>query len=197
MFVYFRSMRTKDDTKQAALFEATVKLVNEIGFAASSVSKIAIEASVSPATLYVYYQNKEDLLVSTYINIKLDMSRALLENFDPEQPIRDSFQKVWHNMFTYISDNSRYFQYAEQFANSPYSLQVNKGNIEKYFEPLILLLQKGIEQKIIKNAGFDILKAFIFYPVMMLSNPNHCQDFEASPENIETAFTLAWDAIKL
>ncbi len=52
---------------------------------------------------------------------------------EPEQPIRDSFQKVWHNMFTYISDNSRYFQYAEQFANSPYSLQVNKGDIETAF----------------------------------------------------------------
>ena len=37
-------MRTKDDEKAAALFEATVKLVNEIGFASSSVSKIAREA---------------------------------------------------------------------------------------------------------------------------------------------------------
>jgi AcrR family transcriptional regulator len=190
-------MRTKDDEKRTALFEATVKLVNAIGFAASSVSKIAREAGVSPATLYVYYQNKEHLLVSTYIDIKQDMSRALLEGFDPDRPIRDSFQKVWFNMFAYTSDNSKYFQYAEQFANSPYSLQVNKDDIEKYFEPLILVLQKGIEQKIIKNAGFDILKAFIFYPVMMLSNPNHCQDFEASPGNIKTAFTLAWDAIKL
>ena len=63
-------MRVKDDIKQDALFEATVKLVNEIGFAASSVSKIAKEAGVSPATLYVYYKNKEDLLVSTYIEIK-------------------------------------------------------------------------------------------------------------------------------
>ena len=37
-------MRTKDDEKKEALFEATVKLVNEIGFASSSVSKIAGEA---------------------------------------------------------------------------------------------------------------------------------------------------------
>ena len=190
-------MRTKDDEKQAALFEATVKLVNEIGFAASSVSKIAREAGVSPATLYVYYRNKEDLLVSTYIDIKQDMSRALLEDFDPEAPIRDGFQKVWANMFAYVSGNSSYFQYAEQFANSPYSQLVDKREIEKYFGPLIQVLQKGIEQKIIKNVDFDILKAFIFYPVMMLSNPSHCQDFKINSANIEIAFSLAWDAIKL
>ena len=51
-------MRTKCEEKQEALFEATVKLVNEIGFAASSVAKIAKEANVSAATLYIYYKNK-------------------------------------------------------------------------------------------------------------------------------------------
>ena len=197
MIVYFRNMRTKDDEKQVALFEATVQLVNEIGFAASSVSKIAREAGVSPATLYVYHKNKEDLLVSTYIEIKQDMSRALLKDFAPDRPIRDTLQKVWFNMFAYVSESYKHFQYAEQFSNSPYSLLVSKRDIEKHFEPLILVLQKGIEQKIIKNVNFDILKAFIFYPIMMLSNANHCRDFETNSENIETAFTLAWDAIKL
>jgi len=197
MIVYFRAMRTRDDEKQTALFEATIKVVNDIGFAASSVSKIAKEADVSPATLYVYYKNKEDLLVSTYIDIKQDMSRVLLARFDPDGPLRDIFRQVWVHMFDYISENSNYFEYAEQFANSPYSQVVDKLEVEKYFEPLILILQKGIKQKIIKDVNFDILKAFIFYPVMMLANPKHCQDFEPNPENIETAFGLAWDAIKL
>ncbi len=61
MFVYFRAMRTKDDFKQEALFQATIKLVNDIGFVSSSVAKIAKEADVSPATIYVYHKNKEDL----------------------------------------------------------------------------------------------------------------------------------------
>lgn len=99
MIVYLRIMRTKDDEKDSALFEATVKLVNEIGFASSSVSKIAREAGVSPATIYVYYKNKEDLLVSTYIAIKLDLSKALLRDFNDHLPIRDILRNVWFNMF--------------------------------------------------------------------------------------------------
>ena len=74
-------MRVKDELKQDALFKATIKLVNEIGFVASSVSKIAREADVSPATIYVYYKNKEDLLVSTYINIKQTLSDEILRDF--------------------------------------------------------------------------------------------------------------------
>jgi len=197
MIVYFTVMRTKDDKKEAALFEATVKRVNEIGFASSSVSKIAKEAGVSPATIYVYYKNKEDLLVSTYIEIKLNLSKALLRDFNDKLPIRDILRNVWFNMFEYISNNLEYQKFAEQFANSPYTSLVNKKEVEQYFDPLIKVLQRGIEQKIIKNVNFEILTAFMFYPITVLSNPRLCQDFELNEENIETAFRLAWDAIKL
>jgi AcrR family transcriptional regulator len=190
-------MRIKDDEKEAALFEATVKLVNEIGFASSSVSKIAKEAGVSPATIYVYYKNKEDLLVSTYTEIKLNLSKALLRDFNDRRPIRDILRNVWFNMFEYISNNLEYFKFVEQFSSSPYSSLVNRQEVEQYFVPLIKVLQTGIEQKIIKNVNSDILTAFMYHPITVLANPGLCQDFELNEENIETAFTLAWDAIKL
>jgi AcrR family transcriptional regulator len=190
-------MRVRDDVKEAALFEATVKLVNEIGFASSSVSKIAKEAGVSPATIYVYHKNKEDLLVSTYVQIKLDLSKALLRDFNDQLPIRDIFRNAWFNMFEYISNHLEYYKFAEQFSNSPYNALVNKNEVEQYFQPLNKVLQSGIEQKIIKNVHPDILKAFMYYPITVLANPNLCQNFELNAENIEAAFTLAWDAIKL
>lgn len=197
MIVYFRIMRMKDEEKKEALFEATVKLVNDIGFVASSVSKIAKEANVSPATIYVYYKNKEDLLVSTYIDIKLKMSQAILENFDPGLPIRDILKNVWFNMSDYVSNNLKYHKFVEQFSNSPYSDLVDKKVVEQYFDPLISVLQTGIEQKIIKNVNFDILSAFMWYPITVLANPRLCQNVELDQENIEIAFQLAWDAIKL
>lgn len=190
-------MRVKDDKKQEALLLATIKLVNEIGFAASSVSKIAKEAGVSPATLYVYFKNKEDLLVSTYLEIKRDMSSSVLDGLDHSMPVRDILKDVWHGMFTYILANRNEFRFAEQFSNSPFSQLIDRGEIEKYFEPLMQVVQRGIEQKIIKDVHFDILGAFMFYPVMILANPNICHGFELSDENVTTAFQLAWDAIKL
>ncbi|THB78878.1 MAG: TetR/AcrR family transcriptional regulator, partial [Desulfobulbaceae bacterium] len=96
-------MRPRDDKKQEALFLATVQVVNEIGFAASSVAKIVKEAGVSPATLYIYFKNKEDLLVSTYLEIKQGMGEAMLEGFDNQLPIRDIFRRIWLNAFAYVS----------------------------------------------------------------------------------------------
>lgn len=190
-------MRTKDDQKKQALFEATVKLVNEIGFAASSVSKIAREANVSPSTLYVFFKNKEDLLVSTYVDIKMDLSRAMLDRFDDALPIRDILRNVWLSLFDYISGNSAYYQFIEQFANSPYSGLVDRDALEKHFIPLIEVLQRGIEQKIIKNVDRNLLSAFLFAPLSHLANPRVCHGWELNAKDLETAFTMAWDAIKL
>lgn len=197
MIVYYINMRPKDEQKQDAIFEATIKLVNETGFVASSVAKIAKEANVSPATIYIYYKNKEDLLVSTYVTIKKAISAAILKDFDPGLPIRDIFRKAWFNMFDYISQHPAWFQFSEQFASSPFMSLVNKQEVEKYFEPINEVLKQGIQRKIVKDVSMDILSVFVFYPVILLSNPNLCKNFQINTENIETAFTCAWDAIKL
>lgn len=189
-------MRTKDEEKIEALFEATVKLVNEIGFAASSVSKIAKEAGVSPATLYIYYENKDALLVSTYVEIKRKLSRVVLMDFDESRPIRDSLRLVWHNLFDHISNHLDYFRYMEQFGNSPYTELVDHTALEHFFEPLFRVIQRGIDEKIIKNVNRDILMVFFWYPVMVLVNPRYCKCFEITDKNIEDAFTMAWDAIR-
>jgi AcrR family transcriptional regulator len=190
-------MRIKDLQKQEAIIKATVDLVNEIGFASSSVSKIAKKANVSPATLYIYYENKEDLLVSTYIEMKKKMSVALLKGFDDSRPFRDIFFTFWKNAFHFVRENRSLYYYSEQFSNSPYSELVDHQELEKHFEPMLRVLKNGIDQKIIKNVSFEILSTFIFYPVMILSNPKMCRGIEVDDETIETSFNLAWDAIKL
>lgn len=190
-------MRTRDDRKQEALYLATIKLVNEIGFAASSVSKIAKEAGVSPATLYIYFKNKEDLLVSTYVEIKQGMGSAMLEGFDESLPIHDIFHRVWHNTFAYVSSNPEEFRYAEQFSNSPYSELVDPLRIQQSFEPLLRVIQRGIDEKVLKNVSLDVFGAFMIHPIMVLANRSHCKTFEATHENIEIAFRMAWDALRL
>jgi hypothetical protein len=54
-----------------------------------------------------------------------------------------------------------------------------------------------VEQKIIKNVDPHLLRAFLFQPILHLANPGKCQGFELNEKNIETAFTMAWDAVKL
>ena len=121
----------------------------------------------------------------------------MLTNFDGSLPVRDIFRKIWYNMFEYTKQHTADFQYCEQFANSPYTSLVDKEEIDQLFLPIMKVLQRGIEQKIIKDIDFNILAAFIYYPILTLANSRIFDDFEKNEANIEAAFTLAWDAIKL
>ena len=79
------------------------------------------------------------------------MSDALLTDFDDKLPIRDIIKTAWFSVFNYISNNLEDYDYLEQFANSPYSSLVDSEILEKEYIPIVNIIQKGIEQKIIKN----------------------------------------------
>lgn len=190
-------MRTKDDQKRQSLLKATIKLVNEVGFAASSVSKIAKQANVSPSTLYVFFDNKEDLLVSTYLEIKYDLAKVLLNDFDDTLPIRDVIKKGWLGVFKWVSRNPQEYGYIEQFSNSPFNGLVDREKLETEYLPFIQVIQRGIDQKIIKDVDQTLISAFLFSPISKLANPMFCQNFKGGGPELDLAFTMAWDAIKL
>jgi AcrR family transcriptional regulator len=48
----------KSIDKRNTLIKATIELVNNNGFHATPMSKIAKKANVSPATIYLYFENK-------------------------------------------------------------------------------------------------------------------------------------------
>ncbi len=197
MIVYYRAVRVKDEIKQQAIIDATIELVNEIGFASCSVSKIAKRAGVSPATLYIYYKNKEDLLVSTYIQIKTTLGASVMQEFDPSLPVRDTLMAVGMSLFRHIAEHPQLFTFTEQFANSPYQDLVDRDKLEAVFQPLLELLHYGITQKIIKDVPMEILFAHLYAPIYALVNPHINPDFIVTPENIEISMNMAWDAIKL
>ncbi|MCG8400900.1 MAG: TetR family transcriptional regulator [Firmicutes bacterium] len=59
-------MAKRTGEKYNAIIEAAVKVIAENGYHNSQVSKIAREAGVADGTIYLYFQNKEDVLVSLF-----------------------------------------------------------------------------------------------------------------------------------
>src|SRR5690625_1616352 len=56
--------KTKPKYKQ--IIEAAVKVIAENGYHSSRVANIAKQAGVADGTIYLYFKNKEDILVSLF-----------------------------------------------------------------------------------------------------------------------------------
>lgn len=70
-------MRTKDENKIKAIKTAVIDLCQADGFTNLTTAKVAKRAGVSPATIYLYYQGKTDLLSRLYEEVKDDLQKGL------------------------------------------------------------------------------------------------------------------------
>ena len=71
--------KEKISDKRTALLNATLTLVNNHGFHNTPMSKIAKLAGVAPATIYLYFENKQDLVNKLYLEVKKDFSKEFRE----------------------------------------------------------------------------------------------------------------------
>ncbi len=112
-------MRIRDENKVTAIREKAIEMIVREGFDGMSMQKLARAAGVSPATIYIYYKNREDLLNQLYLHVQRTFSEVTLKNFSPEMPFREGLWLQWQNRFRFILDHPYYFQFHEQFRNSP------------------------------------------------------------------------------
>jgi TetR/AcrR family fatty acid metabolism transcriptional regulator len=56
----------KDENKHQKILHAAIKVFSEKGFYNSRVSEIAKEADVADGTIYLYFKNKDDILISLF-----------------------------------------------------------------------------------------------------------------------------------
>lgn len=195
MFVYFRIVRRKDDNKQQAICDAAIELITANGFADTSMSKIAKAANVSPATIYVYFENKEQLLNKIYLFVKQEMSAKLLQGVKPDLAVAEAFKIIWNNFYQYATTNPIRFAFTEQFANSPMVDGICKDESMSYFKPLLDLFRRGKTEKIFKDISLEIFIAFTFSPLTGLIKEHFSGEIILDEKVLETTFEIAWDAV--
>jgi AcrR family transcriptional regulator len=69
--------------KKAAIMEATINLINEKGFTSTSINQIALQAKVSPVSIYNYFGSKENLVLEC-------IKRIIFENYENARKILKS-----------------------------------------------------------------------------------------------------------
>lgn len=74
---------------------------------------------------------------------------------------------------------------------------IYQKRIRESFASIIRVVQIGIDEKILKDVNLDTCGAFMIHPILVLGIPDHCKIFETTEENIDIAFKMASDAVRL
>ncbi len=160
-------MRKKDDEKQKCIKNAVVQLILEEGFQGASVSKIAKAAGVSPATVYIYYENKDAMLRDIYQEYTEDTISYLLQCLSPNMTGDEIIAELIRRYYYFIIENKEIFHFIEQFSGCPV-LQSSCG-VMRGPADLTQLLTELKRRQILNNYNNDNLYAILFSPVKSIA----------------------------
>ncbi len=189
------TMRVKDEKKEQAIFDAAITLITTNGLADTSMSKIAKVADVSAATIYIYFENKEDMLNKTYTHVKREIAAALGKGLQPKLTVEEAFKVIWNNFYKYAVKNSVKFSFTEQFANSPLVDRVHKEEGMSYFQTLFEWFERGKREKVFKDVPVEIFTAFAFAPLIGLVKQHFCGEVVLDNKLLKAVYEITWKAV--
>jgi len=189
--------RVKSNEKRNALLNATLSLVINKGFHDAPMSKIAKLAEVSPATIYIYFENKQDLINQLYLEIKATFSTQAFKNYDINQPIKESFEQIWFNIANFKINQVEEANFLSQCDNTPMIDEESRQKGLKHLQPLLDLWERGQQKGIIKLISPYLLYAYTIYPLAFLTTMQQNDSFKLTEKNLNEAFLAAWDSIKV
>ncbi len=136
-------MRPKDDAKIEAIFEASLKLIGEVGIAGATMARIAREAGVATGTLYTYFATKEELLRRLYVRVKARAVENFVRDLPGDLPFRIAFRRVWTNMLTFNAQRKLESAFMAQYYRSTYIDEATRAEGTRLFQPVLDLLDRG------------------------------------------------------
>ncbi|MDR1393193.1 MAG: TetR/AcrR family transcriptional regulator [Bifidobacteriaceae bacterium] len=191
-------MRRPDAKKIEAIERAVLQLTRDEGLAGVSFSKIARLAHVSPATAYVYYQDKTDMLSQMYLQVKRLMDQGLAEKLSPALGLRERFELVlWHF--------ARSFEAYPLEANFMRAVQANPhfvrpeaiAQANAMIGPLIALFEEAVAADALTETEPRLVVALTFAPMTQLIEQCHNARLDLSDDELGRVIRRSLDAIFL
>ena len=164
-------MRTKDYDKQHRSKEALIRVTLQEGMSGASISKIAREAGVSPATIYVYYDSKEAMLADIFAEYSHQSYHYLMDRVDPKMAAADLIDAIVRGYYAYSTEHEEVFSFVEQCSRCP-TLSEQVSEQECCCE-IFDLFHTYQDRGLIRRCSDASLAAVLFAPVRFLAN-NSC-----------------------
>lgn len=151
--------------RRQSIIEAAVKVFARKGFYNANVKDVAKEAGVADGTIYLYFKNKDDLLISLFEN-KMDnilnrFSKALKKISDPLDQLK-TFIKVYFDLIEEDNDLSEVFQ-VELRQSTKFLKDYRNQKFADYLNIISTILEEGKKNHFFRsNLNTKITTLIIF-----------------------------------
>lgn len=162
-------MRTRDLEKVQLVKQKAMEMVVKTGLEGFSVNKLARACDISVATLYIYYKDKEDLIIRIAIEEFERMSEATLKDFDPEMNFEEGLRFQWKARAKYMLDNPVAALFFEQLRGSKYEFKAFEDSINAFRETMGRFVKNAVARGEINPLPIEVFWSVAYAPLYALT----------------------------
>lgn len=159
------SQKEKMILKKNRILKSAVEVFGEKGFHNTKISDIAIAGGVADGTIYRYFKNKDDLLITCFeeiVTTKLNEIKNKLEKIENKEIKLISFIDAHIKIFTEDISIAKFMILELRQSPEFYKKYPSFWPVKKYLAYLKKLCEEAIEAGKIKPVNPDVLTIMIF-----------------------------------
>jgi AcrR family transcriptional regulator len=161
-------MRTRDINKENTIREKAIEMIVKEGLDGFSMQKLAKAAGVSPATLYIYYKDRDDLITQIATEISHRLMETSLKGLHPKMSFADGMAIQWKNRMEFYLKYPLDVEFIEQIRYTP-TYNAIKQTIRKTFgEVLGKFMHNAINRGEVSPLPFEVYWSIAFAPLYQL-----------------------------
>jgi AcrR family transcriptional regulator len=161
-------VRTRDPKKERAIRQRALAMIVDHGFDGLSMQKLAKAAGVSPATIYIYFKDRDDLILQMYAEEMGKMAAATLKGFDPEMRFDAGLRVQWNNRAQYFLKHPTQMHFLEQIKFSPLHAQAVKSTDGTFVNSMRTFVMNAIKRKELIRVPVEVYWSVAFAPLYNL-----------------------------
>lgn len=184
--------------KRDAILEATLHLLANKGFHGFSIKQVADQAGVAAGTVYLYFNDREDLILQLYTEISNRVAAHLFAGHDTQQSLFEQFRQLCLSFWQLFKQKPEILLSKNQFDHLPPDLLRNRyADARATFYPLLAFFDRGREEGVMKNLSDEILFSLGFEHYFALARKSMIGLVEIDDDVLEKTIAASWDAIAL
>ena len=170
MFIhlYLPPMRMRDEHKERTIRDQALKMMVAEGLNGFSMQKLAKAANVSPATIYIYFRDKEDLITQLCSEASEKMVDITFKNFDPAMSFAEGLRIQWENRANYCMKYPDQMHFLEQLRHSPYGDKLTEMTGQKFKKMMGDFTLNAIEKNQLLKVPVEVYWSIAFAPLYNL-----------------------------
>lgn len=161
-------MRPRDPNRELSICREALKMIFSEGLDGFSMQKLARAAQVSPATLYIYFKDRDDLILELYAREMHRMTEAALEGFDPEMHFAEGLRVQWKNRARYYLKHPQSAHFLEQIRHTPFHRRARKRAGSPFLDAMHRFVDNAVQRGEIVSLPLEIYWSVAYAPLYQL-----------------------------